>query len=250
MKGCLTGFLSFFQGVAFLFRHRLWRALLIPAFLSLLLAMGTFYGVEKYLSGFLVDFTQNLMGAAGLSPSIVKWTLLAARGAALFLSLILAILIFQLLAAIVVFPFLGPLLDKTEKLLIGHSIPVSFRDSLRNAILAIRSSLYYTAFGLLAFVFTLPLGPAQIFVLGPVEGYLLGRGSLDCIIEKHYHSAAERSMVSREMLCETIGLGMGYLLFLLIPVVGAILGPAASVAGSAIVYYSRSTSFSIRSMRS
>ncbi|HNH07494.1 MAG TPA: hypothetical protein PK683_03260, partial [Leptospiraceae bacterium] len=89
----------------------------------------------------------------------------------------------------------------------------------------------------LSFFIGLILGPFQPFFVGAVQGWILGRGSFDYILEKNTENLKERDRKASEFRMEIFGLGIAQFIFLFIPFIGVILGPIAAVIGSFLIYY-------------
>ncbi len=229
----LTGFSSFFQGLAFIARHSLWGYILFPSLISLFVGASLVYYIQSVLSAWALAFLTSVFQAeSGVFSFFVHLF-------ALFVGIFVVIIFYRTLVSLFILPFMGPLLEKVERILLGRSITISLFRDLRNGIYGAWVGLKFTVIALVVFVLTLPLGPFQFFLVAPLEGYFLGRGSLDYILEKESRDLEERKRKTRELTGETLGLGLAFFLFLLIPIVGVLLAPAAGVVGAALIRYGK-----------
>lgn len=226
-----TGFGAFFQGFRFIRKNHLWPYWILPSTVSMISGVALFAAVYWVLSTFFLGLSSHVDGTLGEVLAVLG------RIAALSVAAVVYVVLYRTIAAIVVLPFMGPLLNQIEKILIGRPIEVSLRTDIANAIKGIWVNVQYAFLGLLVIVITLPLSGFQIFVVAPIQGYLMARGILEYILEKETPSLAERSRRAAAFRPEMLGLGLAYFLVALIPVLGALLGPTAALTGAALVYH-------------
>jgi CysZ protein len=227
----LGGFRAFFRGFIFIRQHRLWPYVVLPSLLSLvlgiLLLVGIFMGVSWLGSELSEDVPRNWIQVyQALS------TVLAAA-----IALFVAIFSYQLLASVLVIPFLGPLLSQVEKILTGESIDVSLAHDLRNALFGIWGAIRDLVVQLVCLLISLFTGPFQPAVMATITGHFLGRASFDFILEKHTKTLQERRAKVLGLLPEIEGLGIAQFLVLLIPILGVLVGPSSSLVGAALLFY-------------
>ena len=231
--GLAAGFLAFLESFSFIRKNSLSRYLILPSLLSLL--TGTLLIAGSY---YLVD----ALSAKYLEKAILilgDWISVLAKFAALAFSFLLFIFLYRPIAQICVIPFLGPLLEKTETLLIGRSIEVSLQKDIRNAFIGGLLSLRYLILELLAFLITIPLGPFQFPIMLCVGGYFLGRSSIDYVLEKNCETMEERKAHVKRLRPAILGLGIGQFLIIMIPVAGVFIAPGPSLVGAALIFYDR-----------
>ncbi|MFN4278643.1 EI24 domain-containing protein [Thermosynechococcus sp.] len=222
-----AGFFAFGRGFFFIARHRLWGYLLLPAFLSLAL------GVALIIAAFwVIQVAGDHWFVAG------EWQWLYQGFIDILATLIavfLALIGYQTLIPLVVIPFLGPLLNRVEKIMTGQTIEVGWRRDLLNAIIggwfALRDAVLQVIFLLLSFL----TGPLQPIVMAIANSYFLGRGSFDYLLEKHSASLKERQLLTRVYTPQIYGLGLAQFLALLIPLVGLVLVPPVGVVAAALL---------------
>jgi CysZ protein len=225
------GFGAFFRGFNFIRQHRLWPYVLLPSMLSLILGISLLLGIYTGVSQQVLAFWQ---GATGLWADLYQGVIrILAAAIALFLTLIL----YQLLASLLVVPFLGPLLAKVETLLTGKTIEVSLVQDLKNALLGIWIGIRDLCLQLLCLLVSLFLGPFQPVLMVTVTSHFLGRGSFDFLLEKHTQTLKERQEKTKTWCPEIQGLGLAQFLILLIPILGIFVVPASGLVGAALLFY-------------
>ena len=235
-------FKSFFIGQRFIRSHKLWKYVYLPSFLSLIL--GTLLFILVY------RFADNLI--LSLTLSFVQWvyglfdgSFTELHGAArVFIKLlaglvaiVVNIILYVPLASVVVIPFMGPLLNQVERIHIGRTVDVTLGQDIRNAFIGMGVGVKIALINIFVLVITLPLGPFQILVNGPINGYFLGRSAFDYIFEKEIADLRERRRMRKEMRPHILGVGLAFFLIMLIPIIGPFIGPAAAVAGAALIYH-------------
>ncbi|URR36833.1 EI24 domain-containing protein [Thermosynechococcus sp. HN-54] len=222
-----AGFFAFGRGLVFIARYRLWGYLLLPAFLSLAL------GIVLIIAAFWA-----VQGVGDYWSVGEQWQWLY-QGVidvlATLIAIFLALIGYQTLIPLVVIPFLGPLLNRVEKITMGQPIEVGWRRDLLNAMVggwfAVRDAILQVLFLVLSFL----AGPLQPLVMAIANSYFLGRGSFDYLLEKHSTSLRERKRLTRAYTPQIYGLGLAQLLALLIPLVGLVLVPPVGVVAAALL---------------
>ncbi|WP_448527683.1 EI24 domain-containing protein [Parathermosynechococcus lividus] len=227
------GFFAFGRGLRFIARHRLWAYLLLPAIVSFLL------GTALIISAFVAVQT---LGEQWVVVPLGPWQWLydaVVDVVAVAIALFLALIGYQTLIPLVVIPFLGPLLNRVEKITTGHTIEVGWRRDLFNTIVggwfALRDALVQLVCLLLSFL----CGPLQPIVMVLVNSYFFGRGSFDYPLEKHSRTLKERQVLTRAYTPEIYGLGLAQCLGLLVPLAGMVLVPAVGVVAAALLIQER-----------
>lgn len=235
------GLRAFAGGIGYVNRNGLWGYAIAPMLLSLLAAAGLIaliYWAFVYAAGpELESARRDALAYLGRTPGDGGWFETLVQILAAFLALAAAFLLYRAISAVLVLPFLGPLLEAIERLELGAARPTTFREDVRNALLGGWIGLKYAVFGGLVLLFTLPLGPLQIIINTLLQSYFAGRGVFDLLFEKDCANLAERKVRAKTWRAEILGLGLGYFLFLLIPFIGVIFAPIAGLAGAARLYY-------------
>ncbi|WJI27402.1 EI24 domain-containing protein [Thermosynechococcus sp. QKsg1] len=222
-----AGFFAFGRGLFFIARYRLWGYLLLPACLSLVL------GVTLIIAAF---WAVQVIGDDWFVGGEWQWLYQGFIDIlATLIAVFLALIGYQTLIPLVVIPFLGPLLNRVEKITTGQTIEVGWRRDLLNAIIggwfALRDAVLQVIFLLLSFL----TGPLQPIVMAIVNSFFLGRGSFDYLLEKHSTSLRERKLLTRAYTPQIYGLGLAQFLGLLIPFVGLVLVPPVGVVAAALL---------------
>lgn len=233
LKELLAGLQCHRRAHRLVIEHKLWRLILIPGFLSLLyfpaVLWATFYGLrpaarylhENWVPQFLQSgFTLSLL-------SLVIWALGVYVGFMLFRNVIM----------IICSPVLSYLSETVEKVA-GGITPPKFtwqgvgKEIVRAAIL----SLITLILSVLTFVFCLLIGLIPVlgaiisfFVMTLVQSYLAGVGFADPALERRRYSIWATLMFARRHRPRLMGVGLGFLLLMAIPLVGWFLAPSYGI---------------------
>ena len=244
MEGFSAGFRCFFFGLGFIRKERLWRFVLLPSALSLLLGGLIFWGTYAFLSANVLPGIDALLSRCasffqiryeGLPTPLV----LLARLLILTTSFIVQLILYRTVASLLVIPFLGPLLSQVERIEIGHTIETSLGTDARNAMRGALVGLRLAFVSVAALILSLFLGPLQFFFNTAVQSYALGRSAFDLVFEKATEDPGERRALVRTHRSAIYGLGLAFFLLMLVPVVGVVLGPAAATVGAALLFHRR-----------
>ncbi|MEM9548865.1 MAG: EI24 domain-containing protein [Bacteroidota bacterium] len=234
-RGIIDGFGAYFSVLGFISRNRLYGYFVISGIISLLLG-GVIFGASYYLSDDLGAFLYNLYPFEFGSDFIHKIMNVTAGG----LVIILGFIVYKYLLLICISPFMGPLSAKVEEIITGeltsskfsikqvsYEIVRGIRISIRNVIRELGMTLILLILGLIP-IFTVFVTPL-IFV---VQSYYAGFGNFDYFLERRA-SVSESIRYIRQNRGLAIGNGAGFMLLLLVPVVGLFLAPVmATVAAT------------------
>lgn len=214
LQRVVRAFLSVFRSLKVVREERLWSYFVLPGLLSLVLgtalAVGVFYAALALLE-WLVVLIPGTMADAAL-PFL--WII------ALVQAVFFYFISYRLVTALVVLPFLSPLQDRLEQLQFGQRKETALSADIGNALLGSLRALLQIAGMLLLMLVTLPLGPFQFIPLALYDGYFIGRGVFDMLLERDYPKSAARMQTLKALRPESLGLGLGSLVLLLIPVAG------------------------------
>lgn len=234
------GLSAYSQAPGFVSRHRLWAYIWIPSLLSLLAGLliagwglrsaGTF---GERLAGFWPG-DWPLKGFIDSIFSVLAGLVL----------LIVLLFSFRYIIMLVVSPFLGPLSEKTERILTGSpAAPFSLKAILLDLVRSLRVVLRCIAMELFYTILLLPLNlipvigsAAYLVLLFLIQSYYAGFGNIDPVLERRQYSVAQRVRFAGERRALIAGNGAGFVLLLLIPVIGWVLAPvygtiAATISG-------------------
>lgn len=235
------GFSAYRQGLRLIHEHKLYPYIILPSTVSLFSGLfvlaATYYVSASIFLGF-VGWVVDGVGSS-LPGSFQTGAVVLARIGAVVLAIFLYVILYRAIAAVAVMPFMGPLLNQLEIILVGKPIVVTFWTDVKNALKGIWIGFRYAVLGLFTLVFTIPLGPFQFLILVPVQAYLMGRSIFDYLLEKEAATFKERRKIAEPFRPEILGLGMAYFLVTLIPILGAFIGPVAALAGAAKIYYGK-----------
>lgn len=214
LQRVVRAFLSVFRSLRVVRQERLWSYFVLPGLLSLVLgtalAVGVFYAALALLEWLIVLIPGTMADAA--LPFL--WII------ALVQAVFFYFISYRLVTALVVLPFLSPLQDRLEQLQFGQRKETALSADIGNALLGSLRALLQIAGMLLLMLVTLPLGPFQFIPLALYDGYFIGRGVFDMLLERDYPKSAARMQTLKALRPESLGLGLGSLVLLLIPVAG------------------------------
>ena len=238
---------SFFRAHQFISSHKLWKWIIIPGVLYMLLFVSGMYffivssnDAVSYLSAFIgIDKWLQEQHNAFLSFLFLM--------GGIMLRIILLFFYFSLfkyLFLIVGSPLFAYLSEKTQALLEGKDYPFNFRQMLKDIFrgirLAIRNALWQTVYtvSILILSFVPVVGWITPVLALFIECYYYGFSMLDYSCERQKLSPSETVSFIGKHKGLAIGNGLMFYIMHIIPVVGWILAPAyAVVAGTLSLYY-------------
>ena len=221
----------------FVFKHRLWPYLILPGLLSLAYFPIIIFLAYVYL-GDLATFVH-----AHLIPSFLRWKATVYMLAAILwiITLLLAYMSYKYVVMIFFSPVLGHLSEVTEKKTLGTEPPTwNFKgfihDLVRALIINLRAiilTILLTSFAWLT-VF-IPVAGAIIspILMFLIQFYYTGCGLIDPTLERKKYSVRESVRFASDHRAAVTGLGLGFTLLLMIPMVGWYLAPSyGTIAGT------------------
>lgn len=233
-RGIIDGFLSYFSVLGFIGKHRLYGYFMISGIISLILG-AVIFSMSYFLSDDLGALLFKLYPFERWSDYVLKILNVTAGG----IIALLGIIIYKYLLLICVSPFMGPLSAKVEEIITGVSNESKFslkqtsyeiirgiRLSLRNIVRELSLTLLLVILGLIP-LFTVFVTPI-IFL---VQSYYAGFSNLDYYLERRANLKQSISYVKRNRGM-AIGNGAGFMLLLLIPVLGLFLAPVMSTVAA------------------
>lgn len=247
LKEIVIAIQSYFRAHQFISKHRLWKWIIIPGILYMLLFVTGMYFFVKSSNG-AVGYLNDLIGIdRWLQQQKSPFLSFVFMMGGIMVRLILLLFYFSLfkyLFLIIGSPLFAYLSEKTEAILEGKDYPFNFsqllKDILRGVKLAIRNGLWQTVYtvSILILSFIPVVGwVTPVFSL-LIECYYYGFSMLDYSCERHKLSPSQ----SIEFISKHKGLAMGngmvFYLMHAFPVIGWILAPAyAVVAATLSLYY-------------
>jgi CysZ protein len=248
LKEIVIAIQSYFKAHQFIAKHRLWKWILIPGIVYLVL-----FCVSMYLFGkSATNVIEYLSIASGISDWLHKmqnsWLGFFFTLGGIMIWLLLMFFYFSLfkyLWLIIGSPVFAYLSEKTEALLEGKEYPFSWKqllkDMLRGIKLALRNALWQTVYtvSILLLSFIPVVGWVTPVISMFVECYYYGFSMLDYSCERHKLSPSQSVAFISNRKGLAIGNGLGFYLMHCLPIVGWVLAPAYAVIAATISLYYR-----------
>ncbi|HEX2533326.1 MAG TPA: EI24 domain-containing protein [Chitinophagaceae bacterium] len=243
LKEIIIAVQAYFEAHAFIRTHRLWKWILIPGLLYMVLFVAGIY-FFWISSDEAVSWASNRIGlAAWLQQQRSELLSFLFIMAEVILRLILILLYFSLfkyLFLIIGSPVFAYLSEKTESILEGRDFPFSWRqllkDVARGISMALRNTFWQTLYILALLLLSLfPLfGWITPIIALFVECYYYGFSMLDYSCERNRLTKAQSiDFIGRH---KGLAIGNGLLFFLMhaLPVIGWIAAPAYAVIAATL----------------
>ncbi len=244
LKEIIIAIESYGKAHRFISKHRLWRWIIIPGILYMLLFVTSMYffgSTASSVTGSLTNMLKNWLEKSNLS-----WLsfLVSFLGIVLWILLVMFYFsLFKFIWLIIGSPLFAYLSEKTEALIEGREYPFSFaqllKDMLRGIKLALRNSLWQTVYTVTIIILSfIPIvGWATPVLSLFIECYYYGFSMLDYSCERHKLSASQSVQFIGNHKGLAIGNGMVFYIMHLLPVIGWILAPAYAVVSATISLY-------------
>lgn len=235
LKDLFKGISSYFLAFGLLNKLKLWKYFAIPILISFLTGV-----ILIILAFFLAEDLGNFIALAwpfdwgketvSTISHIMGGLLIAALGLILFKHLVMAFSA----------PFMGPVSEKIEhhllenfpkekehntnfSTLLARGIRINIRNLIRELLFVLPLFILSFMFPIIAIVFSV-----LIFL---VQGYYAGFGNMDYTLERHFKYKDSIKFVQKNRGI-AIGNGVGFMLILLIPVVGVFIVLPLSVVAA------------------
>jgi CysZ protein len=246
LKEIVTAIQSYFKAHQFISKHRLWKWILIPGIVYLLLFCISMYffgksatnvieymSIKTGISTWLHKMQNSWLGFFFTLGGIMIWLLL----------MFFYFSLFKYLWLIIGSPVFAYLSEKTEALLEGREYPFNLKqllkDMLRGIKLALRNALWQTVYtvSILILSFIPVVGWVTPVISMFVECYYYGFSMLDYSCERHKLSPSQSVAFISNRKGLAIGNGLGFYLMHCLPIVGWVLAPAYAVIAATISLY-------------
>ncbi|MES2777994.1 MAG: EI24 domain-containing protein [Bacteroidota bacterium] len=250
LKEIVIAIQSYFKAHRFISKHKLWKWIIIPGILYMLLFVFSMYFFGKtatstvdHFSSLLKDWVQKID---------LGWVSFLISIAGLLLWLLLMLFYFSLfkyLFLIIGSPLFAYLSEKTESILDGKDFPISFKqlmkDILRGVRLALRNTLWQTVYTIAVIMLSfVPLvGWAAPVLSLFIECYYYGFSMLDYSCERHKLTTTQSITFIGNHKGLAIGNGFVFYLMHLLPFVGWVLAPSYAVVAATISLYHQKEEF-------
>lgn len=238
----IQGLLAFFRSFSAIPRYGLWKYLFLSGFIGLAVGSGIsygIYGVSDDLGQWLASFWRWDIGRS--------YVLRLSEWASMLFLFFLFLLTFKYIMLIVVSPIMSLMSERIEnKLTHGYQASsFSMAQTLSDLWRGVRLSLRNVFKELFLTLLLLLMGfvvPVFAFITTPlvflIQSYFAGFGNMDYYLERHFDMKNSVAFVKRNKGI-AIGNGIGYLLLLLIPVVGMFMAPTLSTISSTLHTHER-----------
>ncbi len=237
---------AYFRAHQFIGQHRLWKWIIIPGTLYMLLFLGGMYIFWESSDAAVTSITHGL-GVDKWVHRQESWLLsfLFLMGE-LMVRLIIIFFYFSLfkyLFLIIGSPLFAYLSEKTEAIMEGKDFVFSFKQLLkdmhRGISLALRNTLWQSVFTISIFLlsFVPVIGWITPLLMLFVECYYYGFSMIDYSCERQKLSPSESIEYIGKHKGLAVGNGMVFYFMHLIPVVGWIFAPAYAVVAATISLY-------------
>ncbi len=222
MKGFFKGIGAYVGVFGKIAKYRLWSYLLIPGLIGMLIGGGILAGAwtaSDDLGGILISwYPENWWGSEGLAQfgDVLGGVLVAALG----------LLLFKYILLVAVSPFMSLLSEKIENKITGEasstfSFNLFLQQAGRSLHLNLRNISREIILTIILWTLSLSgiLAPVTTALLFAISAYYAGFGILDYTMERHLNYRNSLNFVHSNRGL-TLGIGLGFMLILLIPFVG------------------------------
>jgi CysZ protein len=246
LKEIITSIQSYYKAHRFISKHRLWKWIVLPGLLYMLLFCVSMYFFGKSANN-VISYLSNV---TGLSTWLQKmengWLQFFAAFGGIMIWLLFMFFYFSLFKyiwLIIGSPIFAYLSEKTDSLLQGKEYPFSWpqlvKDMSRGVRIAIRNSLWQTVYSIsiLLISFIPVVGWVMPVISLFVECYYYGFSMLDYSCERNRLSPSQSIAYIGKHRGLAIGNGLIFYLMHLVPVLGWIFAPAYAVIAATISLY-------------
>lgn len=234
MNNLIRGISAYFEAFGMIRRHGWWNYVLLPGLVSLI------------FGGLVVAIAWKFSAVIGLwLLNIYPWE----WGAAIFAKIVTilgiiiiiapSMLVYRTTIFTLVSPWMSVLSEKVENAMTGKTETVelyfwtSMVRGLRISLRLLAREILLTFF-LFLFSWIPVIGQGLGLLIPLVQAYYAGFANLDYMMERHFGVRGSIDFVHRHRSI-AIGNGAGFLLLLLVPVLGLFLAPALSTVAATIV---------------
>jgi len=246
LKEIITAFESYFRAHQFISKYRLWKWIVLPGLLYMILfVLGMYFfwtSSDEVISWFTrwlgIDKWLQLHGNRFLSFLFMMGEMMVR-----LLMVFFYFSLFKYLFLIVGSPLFAYLSEKTESIMEGKDFPFSWKqlgkDIVRGIRLALRNTLWQSVYTVSLLILSLfpVVGWITPVIILFVECYYYGFSMLDYSCERHKLSPSESIAFIGRHKGLAIGNGIVFYLMHLLPIVGWILAPAYAVVAATISLY-------------
>jgi CysZ protein len=251
LKEIIIAIQSYFEAHDFIRKHRLWKWIVVPGILYMLLFVAGMYFFWQSSNDAVTWISQQIGLENWLQKQRNNWLSFLFVMAGLILRIVLVFFYFSLfkyLFLIIGSPVFAYLSEKTESILEGKDFPFELKqllhDVARGIRLALRNTLWqsvYVVSLLLLSLFPVAGWITPVIALF-VECYFYGASMLDYSLERHKLTYTQSvSYISRH---KGLAIGNGLMFFLMhgFIIIGWVLAPAYAVVAATLSLHKEKTS--------
>ncbi len=246
LKEIVISFQAYAKAHRFILENRLWKWIVIPGLIYMLLFCVSMYYFGQSASA-VIEWLSIKTGLRNwvqqLQSGIIGFLFVLGGSMVWLLLMLFYFSLFKYIWLILGSPIFAYLSEKTEAIIEGKDYPFSFvqlgKDILRGIRLSLRNILWQTVYTVS--ILLLSLIPVigwitPIFAL-LIECYYYGFSMLDYSMERHKKSPAESIFYISSHKGLAIGNGMVFYLMHLIPFIGWMLAPSYAVVAATLSLY-------------
>jgi len=243
LKEIIIAIQSYFDAHQFIKKHRLWKWIIIPGILYMLLFVAGMYFFWNSSDSAVTWLSKQLGLENWLQKQRSEWLSFLFLMIGMMLRLVLVFFYFSLFKYIFLIigsPLFAYLSEKTTSIIEGRDFPFSFsqlmKDAGRGIVLACRNALWQTLYAVSLVILSLiPLvGWITPLVALFIECYYYGFSMMDYSCERNRMSpVASIAFISRH---KGLAIGNGLIFYLLhgLVIIGWILAPAYAVVAATL----------------
>lgn len=237
----IQGIRSYSFALQIISRYNLWVWVLLPGLLALAVGGAVIAWGISYMDS-VSDWVLGLTG--GISSEF--WSSVIETSTEILAGMIVVILVLysiKYIAIVVGSPFMGILSEKVEAKLTGKPAPeVSVKEMIQDVVRGLRIALrniirelFYTLLLTIVGLFIPVVGQLITGVLiFLIQAYYAGFGNMDFTLERRRYSIKQSVNFVSSYRGIAVGNGTGFLLLLLVPVVGMVLAPGLGAVAATV----------------
>lgn len=246
LKEIVIAFQSYVKAHRFISKYRLWKWIIVPGILYMLLFMVSMYFFGKTATqavDYLITSTGLRTWVQKMNEEWLNFLFLFLFGILWLLLMLFYFSLFKYVWLIVGSPLFAYLSEKTESIMEGKEFPFNFKqlikDIVRGIRLALRNALWQTVYTIaVIFLSFVPIiGWIAPLLSLFVECYYYGFSMLDYSCERHKLNAGQSIIFINRHKGFAIGNGFVFYLMHLLPFVGWVLAPSYAVVAATISLY-------------
>ena len=243
LKEIIIAIQSYFEAHDFIRKHRLWKWIVIPGILYMLLFVVGMYFFWHSSNNAVTWISQQIGLESWLQTQRNDWLSFLFLMAGLILRIVLVFFYFSLFKYIFLIigsPIFAYLSEKTESILEGKDFPFNMKqlmkDIVRGIRMALRNTLWQTVYVVSLILLSLVpvIGWITPVIVLFVECYYYGSSMLDYSLERHKLSYSQSIIYIGRHRGLAIGNGLIFYMLHGFIVIGWVLAPAYAVVAATL----------------